>query len=126
MSGGDVRASARGHAQQAVIGQGVQHNYFYGASGSARPGVVLSTLIPPPSILVGGHDRPASLAAGLRAGIAPGKPARRCCTAPEVRAGRRRRGPSRRSWQRSSPMPGSKSIWRDSRPGALLGRRARY
>ncbi|WP_406188705.1 tetratricopeptide repeat protein [Streptomyces anulatus] len=75
MSGGDVRASARGHAQQAVIGQGVQHNYFYGASGSARPGVVLSTLIPPPSILVGGHDRPASLAAGLRAGIAPGKPA---------------------------------------------------
>lgn len=74
-SGGDVRASARGHAQQAVIGQGVQHNYFYGASGSARPGVVLSTLIPPPSILVGGPDRPAALAARLRAGIAPGKPA---------------------------------------------------
>lgn len=37
VSGGDVRASARGHAQQAVIGRGVQHNYFYGASGSARP-----------------------------------------------------------------------------------------
>lgn len=74
-SGGDVRASARGHAQQAVIGQGVQHHYFYGASGSARPGVVLSTLIPPPSLLVGGQDRPASLAAGLRAGIAPGRAA---------------------------------------------------
>lgn len=74
-TGGDVRASARGHAQQAVVGRGVQHNYFYGASGSARPGVVLSTLIPPPSILVGAQDRPASLAAGLRAGIAPGRAA---------------------------------------------------
>ncbi|WP_203687773.1 tetratricopeptide repeat protein [Streptomyces sp. SID14515] len=70
-----VDATATGRARQAVQGQGTQHNYFYGDSGAARPGVVLSTLIPPPSILVGGQDPPASLAARFRAGFAPGKPA---------------------------------------------------
>jgi tetratricopeptide (TPR) repeat protein len=63
---GPLHTEAHGHAQQAVIGQGVQHNYFYGTSGDARPGVVLDTLVPPPSILVGHAERLSSLAAECR------------------------------------------------------------
>ncbi|MFI5617644.1 tetratricopeptide repeat protein [Streptomyces sp. NPDC051567] len=69
---GPLHTEAHGHAQQAVIGQGVQHNYFYGASGAARPGVVLSTLVPPPSILVGHAGRLASLTARCRSLLTAG------------------------------------------------------
>ncbi|MFJ8085462.1 tetratricopeptide repeat protein [Streptomyces sp. NPDC096205] len=66
---GPLNATASGQAQQAVIGQGVQNNYFYGASGQARPGVVLNTLLPPPSILVGHATRLPELAAACEAAV---------------------------------------------------------
>ncbi|MFC9298613.1 tetratricopeptide repeat protein [Streptomyces sp. NPDC057011] len=66
---GPLHATASGQAQQAVIGQGVQNNYFYGASGQARPGVVLNTLVPPPSILVGHATRLPELAAACGAAV---------------------------------------------------------
>ncbi|MFI9122248.1 tetratricopeptide repeat protein [Streptomyces bikiniensis] len=68
-SAGAVHAAAAGRAQQAVIGQGVQNNYFYGASGQARPGVVLNTLLPPPSVLVGHARRLPELAAACEAAV---------------------------------------------------------
>lgn len=67
-----LHAAAHGRAQQAVIGQGVQHNYFYGSSGEARPGMVLNTLVPPPSILVGHASRLRSLAEECRSSLAEG------------------------------------------------------
>lgn len=70
---GPLNATASGQAQQAVIGQGVQNNYFYGASGQARPGVVLNTLVPPPSILVGHATRLPELAAACEAAVDGGR-----------------------------------------------------
>jgi tetratricopeptide (TPR) repeat protein len=50
-----VEAQAAGNAQQAVLGQGVQHNYFYAAPpGPPAPGPsVVDTLVPPPPTMVG-------------------------------------------------------------------------
>ncbi|MEV5551865.1 tetratricopeptide repeat protein [Streptomyces sp. NPDC052309] len=63
-------ASASGQAQQAVIGQGVQHNHFYGAPAAERPGIELNTLVPPPSVLVGHAGLLADLAAACEAALA--------------------------------------------------------
>ncbi|MFC8390451.1 ATP-binding protein [Streptomyces sp. NPDC057238] len=62
-------ASASGRAQQAVIGQGVQHNHFYGAPAAERPGIELNTLVPPPSVLVGHAGLLTDLAAVCEAAL---------------------------------------------------------
>jgi tetratricopeptide (TPR) repeat protein len=70
-----VHAEASGHAQQAVLGQGVQNNYWYGSPGPApRPGGVprvVDTLVPPPLVMVGRADELGQLRAAARSSGQP-------------------------------------------------------
>ncbi|GAB1818299.1 tetratricopeptide repeat protein [Herbidospora sp. RD11066] len=69
-SGGEVHASAHGHAQMAVLGQGVQNIYFQNGS---RPEAAQRALVAPPEMV--GRDREiADLVARLRGDREAGRP----------------------------------------------------
>jgi len=76
--GGRVKAQASDQAQQANLGQGIQHNHFYVGGESrvraVRPEVVADTLVPPPAIWVGREEELDRLRQARRQAQAAGRP----------------------------------------------------
>jgi tetratricopeptide (TPR) repeat protein len=74
-----VHAEASGHAQQAVLGQGVQNNYWYGSplGQVPRPAggpIAVDTLVPPPLAMVGRADELTRLRVASQDAQPPGQP----------------------------------------------------
>jgi tetratricopeptide (TPR) repeat protein len=74
----NVHAEASGGAQQAVLGQGVQNNYFYAAPESVAAAAPVDTLVPPPMVMVGRAEELVRLYSASQDATVSGSPVAIC------------------------------------------------